>query len=172
MSQAAVPRYLLKFFLFSAVSFFIGTVHGMLQVMPPIRAWLDSIGSPYGGPGHMIDPLAHAHMNLVGGLVLLAMGVTYYLLPILAGREIYSTRMVNYTFWCVIIGAYLFYLIQIVFGVWEGLLFNTDQQSITAIHRWYGPTTAIASTIMGIGFWIYMANVALSIKGSFTTTEK
>ncbi len=120
----------------------------------------------------MIDPLAHAHMNLVGGLVLLAMGVTYYLLPILVGRAIYSTRLVNYTFWCVIVGAYLFYLTQIVFGVWEGLLFNTDLQAVTAIHRWYGPTTAIASTIMGIGFWIYMANVALSIKGSFATTEK
>ena len=62
-------------------------MHGMLQVMPPIRAWLDSIGSPYGGPGHMIDPLAHAHMNLVGGVVMLVMGVTYYLLPILAAGQ-------------------------------------------------------------------------------------
>jgi len=159
-----VPGYLLKFFLFSAVSFFIGTVHGMLQVMPPVRAWLDSIGSPYGGPGHMIDPLAHAHMNLVGGLVLLAMGVTYYFLPILSGRPLYSTKMVNYTFWCVIVGAYLFYLTQIVFGIWEGMLFNADPQAIAAVHRFYGPTTAIASTIMGFGFWIYMANVALSVK--------
>ena len=58
--------------------------------MPPVRAWLDSIGSPFGGPGHMIDPLAHAHMNLVGGVVMLVMGVTYYLLPILCNRK--STR--------------------------------------------------------------------------------
>src|SRR5487761_2467016 len=91
MSPNILHRYLLKFFILSALSFFIGTIHGMLQVMPPIRAWLDSIGSPYGGPGHMIDPLAHAHMNLVVGVVLLAMGVTFYLLPIFTGKKIYST---------------------------------------------------------------------------------
>ena len=73
MHPDPLHRHLLKFLLLSAFSFFVGTIHGMLQVMPPIRAWLDSIGSPYGGPGHMIDPLAHAHMNLVGGVVLLAM---------------------------------------------------------------------------------------------------
>ncbi len=78
--------FLVKFLLVSACSLLIGTMHGMLQVMPPIRAWLDSIGSPYGGPGHMIDPLAHAHMNLVGGVVMMIMGVTYYLLPILSGH--------------------------------------------------------------------------------------
>jgi len=131
--------------------------------MPPIRNWLDSIGSPYGGPGHMIDPLAHAHMNLVGGLVLLAMGVTYHLLPVLAGRAIYSVKMINSTFWCVVIGAYLFYITQLVFGIWEGLLFNANSQAIPAVHRFYGPVTAIASTIMGAGFWIYMANVALTL---------
>jgi len=136
----------------------------MVQVMPPVRAWLDSIGSPYGGPGHMIDPLAHAHMNLVGGLVLLAMGVTYYLLPILAGRPLYSLRLVNYTFWCVIIGTYFFYITQLVFGIWEGQLFNTNPQAIPAIHRFYGPITAVVSTIMGIGFWIYIANIALTFK--------
>ena len=67
-------------------------MHGMLQVMPPIRAWLDSIGSPYGG-GHIIDPLADAHINLVGGVVVV-MGVTYYLLdrerPILTSCGSYS----------------------------------------------------------------------------------
>ena len=70
-------RYLAKFLITSVFSFFIGTVHGVLQVIPGIRAWLDSIGSPYGGPGHMIDPLAHAHINLVGGVTILGMGVTY-----------------------------------------------------------------------------------------------
>ena len=173
MNQAAIPRYLLKFFLFSAISFFIGTLHGMLQVMPPIRAWLDSIGSPYGGtPGHMIDPLAHAHMNLVGGVVLLAMGTTYYLVPILAERTIYSLKMVNYTFWCVLVGAYLFYITQIVFGVWEGTLLNANPGAQPAVHRFYGPTTALASTIMGVGFWIYAVNIALTLRGAFSAVQK
>jgi len=69
--------HLIKFLLVSTISFFVGAMHGLLQVIPSVRTWLDSIGSPYGGPGHMIDPLAHAHINLIGGLVILAMGTMY-----------------------------------------------------------------------------------------------
>src|ERR1700693_2850069 len=106
MIQDSLHRHLSKFLLLSAFSFFIGAIHGMLQVMPPVRAWLDSIGSPYGGPGHMIDPLAHAHMNLVGGVVMLAMGTTYHLLPIFSGKPIYSLSLVNYSFWWTSVGVF------------------------------------------------------------------
>ena len=62
-NQSTDNQHLIKFIVASAFCFFVGTVHGVLQVIRPIRAWLDSIGSPYGGPGHMIDPLAHAHIK-------------------------------------------------------------------------------------------------------------
>ncbi len=162
MSAAKFHR-LTKFLALSAFSFSIGTLHGMLQVMPPVRHWLDSIGSPYGGPGHMIDPLAHAHMNLVGGVVLLAMGVTYYLLPIFTSREIYSNRLVDWTFWCTSIGAYSFYAIQLAFGIWEGSLMHTAPEEISYVHRYYGPTVAISGTVMAIGFFCYLANVAMTL---------
>jgi cytochrome c oxidase cbb3-type subunit 1 len=163
MSSNILHRHLLKFLVLSALSFFIGTIHGMLQVMPPIRAWLDSIGSPYGGPGHMIDPLAHAHMNLVGGVVLLAMGVTFYLLPILTGKSIYSIKLVKHTFWWVCIGVYSFYIIQIVFGIWEGKLLLSNPDEIAVVHRLYGPIMAVSGTTMAIGFCTYFANVVLTI---------
>ncbi len=111
-ADGALHRSLVKFLAVSALSLLIGTMHGMLQVLPPIRAWLDSIGSPYGGPGHMIDPLAHAHINLVGGVVMLVMGVTYYLLPILSGRSIYSLRLVQHSFWLMTLGVFSFYAVQ------------------------------------------------------------
>ena len=163
MSPDPLHRSLLKFLLLSAFSFFVGTVHGMLQVMPPIRAWLDSIGSPYGGPGHMIDPLAHARMNLVGGVVLLAMGVTFYLLPVLTGKKIYSIRLVNHTFWWVSIGVYSFYIIQMYFGITEGLMLHNHPESIPAIHHYYGPSVALSGTTMLFGFCTYLANVLLTV---------
>lgn len=135
----------------------------MLQVMPPIRAWLDSIGSPYGGPGHMIDPLAHAHMNLVGGVVLLVMGATFYLLPIFSGKKIYSVKLVNHTFWWVAIGVYSFYILQMIFGIWEGLLLHSDPHKIPAVHHYYGPLMAMSGTTMLIGFSTYFANVILTV---------
>ena len=165
-TQSLTGNPLTKFLLLSVVSFGIGTLHGMLQVMPPIRHWLDTIGSPFGGPGHMIDPLAHAHMNLVGGVVLLAMGVTYYLLPLLSGKAIYSRRMIDLTFWLTAIGSYGFYGTQMGFGISEGLLWNTDREQISAIHHFYGPTVALCGTIMAAGFFTYFVNIALTLRGT------
>ena len=162
-ADGALHRSLVKFLVVSALSLFIGTMHGMLQVMPPIRAWLDSIGSPYGGPGHMIDPLAHAHINLVGGVVMLVMGVTYYLLPILSGRSIYSMRLVQYSFWLMTLGVFSFYAVQMAFGIWEGHLMFRDAVAWHAVHHWYGRLVALAATIMAAGFMAYFANVALTM---------
>jgi len=166
MRPDSLHRHLLKFLLLSAFSFFIGTIHGMLQVMPPIRAWLDSIGSPYGGPGHMIDPLAHAHMNLVGGVVLLAMCVTFYLLPIFSGKKLYSIKLVQHTFWWVSTGVYSFYIVLMIFGIWEGLLLHSHPEEVPAVQHYYGIAVAIAGTIMAVGFTTFLANVILTMTGS------
>lgn len=163
---------LAKFLVLSVVSFCIGTVHGMLQVLPSVRKWLDSIGSPYGGPGHMIDPLAHAHMNLVGGVVLLAMGTTYYLLPLMTGRVIHSIRMMNQTFWWTAIGAYGFYVTQMVFGIWEGVLMHEDQTRMLLVHRFYGPAVATFGTTMAVGFFVYFINIAWTLRGPRRTAPR
>jgi heme/copper-type cytochrome/quinol oxidase subunit 1 len=155
--------HLVKFLLVSAVSFFIGAIHGMLQVMPPIRAWLDSIGSPYGGPGHMIDPLAHAHMNLVGGVVILAMGTSYYLFPIFSGKKIYSLRLVNHSLWWTAVGQFYFYITLIVFGTLEGNALLNNPQEMAQIHHYYGPIIAGSGIVMATGFCVYLVNIILSL---------
>lgn len=141
-------------------------MHGMLQVLPPVRAWLDSIGGALSGPGHMIDPLAHAHMNLVGGVVMLVMGVTYYLLPILGGKPIYSQSLVQHSFWWMTVGVYGFYTVQMVFGIWEGCLLSRDLLAIHLIHPWYGVLVAVAGTVMAVGSMAYFINVALTMRRS------
>lgn len=155
--------HLVKFLLVSAVSFFIGAIHGMLQVMPPIRAWLDSIGSPYGGPGHMIDPLAHAHMNLVGGVVILAMGTSYYLFPIFSGKKIYSLRLVNHSLWWTAVGQFYFYITLIVFGTLEGNALLNKPEDMAQIHHYYGPIIAGSGIMMATGFCVYLVNIILSL---------
>lgn len=159
--------YLIKFLVVSTISFFFGAMHGMLQVVPSVRTWLDSIGSPYGGPGHMIDPLAHAHINLIGGLVTLAMGTMYYLLPIISGKEIYSMRLINHSFWWTTIGVFYFYTTQVVFGILEGnLLLQNDLQAMAQVHHYYGPIVASSGMIMATGFCIYLANVLLTLRNN------
>jgi len=165
--QTQLQPHLVKFLLVSAIAFFIGALHGMLQVLPFVRHWLDSIGSPYGGPGHMIDPLAHAHINLVGGVVILAMGTTYHLLPIFSGKMIYSLRLVNHSCWWTSIGVLFFYTTQMVFGIWEGiLLLNNDLQGMERVHHFYGPIVASSGIVMAAGFFIYLINIVLSLKNN------
>ena len=157
-------RYLIKFLVTSAIAFFIGTLHGLLQVLPPVRAWLDSIGSPYGGPGHMIDPLAHAHINLIGGVTMLGMAVTYYMLPAITGRPLHSLRMAEHSYWWTILGVGSFYVLLLIFGGVEGYYWLHDPSVVPAIHRFYGPMISIASSVLAIGFWVYLANVLLTVR--------
>ena len=167
MQPPSEHHNLIKFLVASATFFFIGTVHGVLQVLPPIRAYLDSIGSPMSGPGHMIDPLAHAHINVVGGLVMLGMAVTYYLLPVISGKPLWSRRLVEYSFWGVSIGVTAFYVLLIIFGIVEGNLLLKDPKAVPEVHRYYAPVISIASTVMGIGFWTFFTNVFLTAKAIY-----
>ncbi len=164
-NAAKEERKLFKYIVASTFFFFVGTVHGVLQIQPPIRAYLDSIGSPYGGPGHMIDPLAHAHINVIGGVVLLCMAVSYYLVPRLTGVKLYSTRLINYTFWFTALGITGFYSTLLGFGIVEGnLLLAGQTEQLEEVHSYYKPTIAIVSFIMGMGFWIFFANVFMTAK--------
>lgn len=167
MSQHNEHRHLIKYLIMSVLSFFVGTVHGLLQVIPAIRAWLDSIGSPYGGPGHMIDPLAHAHINLVGGVTVLGMAVTYYLLPIITKRPLHSLKMAEHSFWWTTIGVSSFYTSLMIFGIWEGHLWLTDPEAVPAVHRFYGPVISVAASVLAVGFWVYLANVWLTVKAYY-----
>lgn len=158
-------RYLLKFLITSAISFFIGSIHGVAQVMPSVRAWLDSIGSPYGGPGHMIDPLAHAHINLIGGVTITCMAATYYLLTIILQRPVHSERMVNMSFWWTTIGIFSFYSVLIGFGIQEGLMLLALDPGLEQYHdSIVGPAIAISASVMGIGLWMFLLNVLLTLK--------
>lgn len=172
MSITKLPHPLIKFLAMSATFLFIGTVHGVLQIIHPIRGWLDAIGSPQSGPGHLIDPLAHAHINTVGGVVILVMAATYYLLPVLSARPIYSQRLIEHTFWWTVLGITCFYSTLMTFGIWEGYLMLNNPDALPDVHRFYAPIISVAATVMGIGFWIYFANILLTIKQLYRTNPE
>jgi cbb3-type cytochrome oxidase subunit 1 len=79
--EAGTP--ILAFLVMSVTHLFIGTVQGVLQTLPGVSQWLRAAGQA----GHLIDPLAHAHINLVGGVTMGMMGLFYYVLPRVLGRR-------------------------------------------------------------------------------------
>ncbi len=92
------------------------------------------------------------------------MGASYYLLPKMSGVSLYSQRLVEHTFWWTSLGIAGFYSTLMGFGIMEGRALLEDPNLVDEIHRFYGPTIGAVSTIMGIGFWVYFANIFLTIR--------
>ena len=73
-----VPKpqwHLWKFFATGAAALTVGTVQGVIQVQPANANWLYKAGHA----GEWIDPISHAHINLVTGLTMLVAGAFFAL---------------------------------------------------------------------------------------------
>ena len=102
-----VPKpsgHLWKFFATGAAGLTIGTVQGVIQVQPTNADWLYRAGHA----GEWIDPIAHAHVNLVTGLTMLVAGALFYFAPLLGGKAP-SRRAANACFYALLAGSLAFY---------------------------------------------------------------
>jgi cbb3-type cytochrome oxidase subunit 1 len=161
-AEAAQKRTILRFMVLSVTSLFIGTVMGVMQTFPPVVSWIHGAGAA----GHMIDPLAHAHVNLVGGVTMGMMGLFYYVLPRLLGRPIHSALLSEISFWCSTFGVAIFFSSLVVLGlvegrmVHEGMAYSDAKAAVGPIHHVAIITGAM---LMGLGYWTYIANVFLTV---------
>jgi hypothetical protein len=153
-------RYLWKFFATGAAALTVGTVQGVIQVQPAHANWLYKAGHA----GEWIDPISHAHINLVTGLTMLVAGSLFALAPQLGGvaprREV-----VNTCFYALLGWSLTFYAVALYLGFHEGrLVVNmglTPEQAeaLTPLHPFL---------IMGAGigmfasFWFLLVLLARS----------
>ena len=161
-----VPKpngHLWKFLATGAAGLTVGTVQGVIQVQPSNASWLFRAGHA----GEWIDPIAHAHINLVTGLTMLTAGALFYFAPLLGGRAP-SRRAVNACFYALLAGSLAFYGSAMYLGFHEGALVVgrglTPEQAeeATAIHPFLIMT---AGTAMLAGFWFLLWLVARSYFG-------
>jgi heme/copper-type cytochrome/quinol oxidase subunit 1 len=110
-------------------------------------------------------------MNVVGGLVILGMAMTYYLLATISGKPVWSKRLLNHSFWWTAIGVCCFYSTLVVFGIIEGNQLLENPEGVPAIHHTYGLVISVAATIMGTGFWVFFINVFLTVKKIYSTSS-
>ncbi|HYO50047.1 MAG TPA: cbb3-type cytochrome c oxidase subunit I, partial [Chloroflexia bacterium] len=154
---------LAKFLAVGATGLLFGTVQGVYQIMPWSLDWLRKTGEA----GHLIDPMAHAHMNLVGGVAVAIMGLLYFFLPKMIGRPIYSMRLAKLSFWFILIGIFGFYFTAVTLGWIEGEMVlggMTDVEARETLGLWHSVPLAVAGIIMGIGFWTFIANILLTVR--------
>lgn len=156
-----VPKpsgHLWKYLATGAAGLTVGTVQGVIQVQPSHEAWLHRAGHA----GEWIDPISHAHINLVTGLTMLVAGAVFYLVPRLGGTAP-SRTSANTCFYLLLGGSLAFYVAALYLGFHEGRL---------VVHRGLTPEQAEEATplhpylIMAGGiamlaaFWLLLAVLA------------
>jgi hypothetical protein len=110
-------RHLWKFLATGAAGLTVGTVQGVIQVQPSHADWLYKAGHA----GEWIDPISHAHINLVTGLTMLTAGALFALAPVLGGTAP-TRRVANLCFWSLLGGSLAFYGVALYLGFHEGRL--------------------------------------------------
>ena len=161
--DSPTDRLGLRFILFGVFCLFVGTLQGFLQSTPKIRHWIHMTGQA----GHLVDPLAHAHINLIGGVVSVVMAMVYYLLPRLSGKQISSQFLGEMSFFFLVAGVLAFYSVLLTFGILEGNRM-IDQGIVYPLARAvYQPYHRIgfvlSALLMGIGHWTFVFNVFATV---------
>lgn len=155
--DAALPKYVLA----GVVALAFGGLHAALKSLPPIYAWLATAGRG----GHMARDLSNSHLNIVIGGTIIATAVTWYVLPRLTRRPLASPGLATWSFWCTVLGATGFYLYMLVFGLIFGRMHHDGIPYVLAkdsVGAWRVVTVSLSATIMGIGYWTFVANVFLT----------
>jgi hypothetical protein len=159
-----VPKpqwHLWKFFATGAAALTVGTVQGVIQVQPHNANWLYTAGHA----GEWIDPISHAHINLVTGLTMLVAGAFFAFVRSAGGVEP-SARVVNTVFYALLGASLTFYFSTLYLGFHEGGLVVhrglTPEQAeeATALH----PILILGSGIaMFCAFWLLLIVVVRSV---------
>jgi hypothetical protein len=154
--------YLWKYFATGAAGLTVGTVQGVIQVQPAHADWLYRAGHA----GEWIDPISHAHVNLVTGLTMLVAGAVFYLVPLLGGSAP-SRTAANACFYLLLAGSLAFYVAALYLGFHEGSLVIgrglTPEQAeeATSLHPYLILAGGVA---MFVAFWLLLVVVARSFR--------
>ena len=158
----STPSYPVRFVVLAAICLLLGTLQGVIQVLPPVRAWIHETGQA----GHLIDPLAHAHINLVGGVVLAIMAFAYDGLPRWLHRPLYSPWLTATSFWGMALGVFGWYGVLLYFGIREGnLMLETGipfHEAKAAFQPYHSMGMVVSAVIMALGHWAFVVNVILT----------
>jgi cytochrome c oxidase cbb3-type subunit 1 len=143
-------------FLVVAVAFYgMATFEGPLMAIKQVNAL-----------SHFTDwTVGHVHSGALGWVAFIAFGATYYLVPRLWNRPLYSTRLIEVHFWLASVGILLYITAMWVSGITQGLMWRAyDDQgflqysfsdTVAMLHPYY--VTRFAGGLFYLSGGIVMA---------------
>ncbi len=144
---------ILKFLVVSVSFYGMSTFEGPMMSIKTVNAL-----------SHYTDwTIGHVHSGALGWVGFISIGAMYYLIPRLAGRELYSIRLANIHFLVATVGIVLYITAMWVSGIMQGLMWravNPDGtltysfiESVQAMHPFY--------IIRFVGGLLYLAGMLL-----------
>jgi len=161
----------LKFIVLSLAFYGLATFEGPMMSIKSVNV-----------VSHFTDwTVGHVHSGALGWNAMITYGVFYYLVPRLAGRELYSLRLANIHFWLALSGTILYILAMWAAGVSQGLLWmsidelgqlNYTFNDIMASMKPYYGLRLIAGLVFLSGTILMSFNLFMTIKGKKTVKVK
>jgi hypothetical protein len=151
-----------KYFLAGGLFLVLGSVHMALKNLP----WIADYLARTGYAGHLVRDLSNTHVMIVGGGTLLATGLCWFALPRVVGRPLASDGLAQCAFWFTVIGLAVFYVSLIGNGIAMGRLIEHGSSYPDAkahLGNWYKVPTGMGAGVMGLGYWCFATNVAVTI---------
>ena len=155
-------RKLAKYFIAGAAFLCLGSVHMVAKNLPWIAEWEARAGYA----GHLVRDLSNTHVMIVGGGTLIATGMCWYVLPRVVGRPLASNGLAQAAFWLTAAGLLGFYVALIANGIAMGRLVEHGwdyQAAKDHMGNWYRVPVGASAGVMGLGYWCFAANVALTV---------
>lgn len=157
-------RALLKYPLVTLAALTIGGLHLLVRSLPPVADWL--LRGGYGG--HLLRDIAYSHMMIVMGGTIAVTGLTWYTLPRILRRPLYSESLAELAFWGTVVGAAGFYLANAIGGGIMATLLHAGWSASEidfSIGLWRSLATGLFAVVMGVGYWTFVINVFVTILG-------
>tara|TARA_R110000824_G_scaffold336_9_gene2311 strand:- start:107205 stop:108689 length:1485 start_codon:yes stop_codon:yes gene_type:complete len=157
----------LKFMVLSLAFYGLATFEGPMMAIRSVNV-----------VSHFTDwTIGHVHSGALGWNAMITYGTFYFLVPKLAGRELYSTRLANLHFWLALAGTMLYILSMWAAGVSQGLLWlSIDEfgqlsfsfrEIMAAMSSYYG-LRLIAGLIFFTGTIVMSWNLFMTMRGQQT----
>jgi hypothetical protein len=158
----AHDRKTAKYFVAGGFFLVLGSLHMVVKNLPWVAEYLARTGYA----GHLVRDLSNTHVMIVGGGTLLATGLCWLMLPRIVQRPLTSDGLAQCAFWFTVLGLFVFYVSLIGNGIAMGRLVEHGwdyQLAKQHMGKWYKVPTGIGAGVMGLGYWCFATNVALTI---------
>ena len=138
-----------KFLIMGSLMYLVGCFQGSLEALRSLQE-----------PTHFTDfVISHAHLTIFGTFVVWALGGALHVWPRLMGRELWSARLGNWSFWLITLGISTMGLVLASQGLQQGYMLMARAEWLDTVVSmrpfWFVRTLSGVTMDIGISLLVY-----------------